>query len=168
MDEQTQALLAQLKDIHIPQNPHWWPPAPGWWLVALLMGFLAWKLIRFLVKTKRNAKMKKFALAELDRIALQATEQPPSWGHQQLAVLMKRIARQAFPDDNVAAFDNKTWKHFLLSTPPKSGAFDTEEIVQSQQAAYQANPSRINTATFEACRTWIRQHYPSKQASTPT
>lgn len=28
--------LAQLRDIHPPLAVSWWPPAPGWWLLALI------------------------------------------------------------------------------------------------------------------------------------
>ena len=42
MDE---SLLQQLRDIHLPTVPGWWPPAIGWWLLAIVVaGALAWMI----------------------------------------------------------------------------------------------------------------------------
>jgi hypothetical protein len=40
--------LEQLRDIHLPQAVHWWPPAPGWWIVAALILTLTIWLSRYL------------------------------------------------------------------------------------------------------------------------
>ena len=40
--------LEQLRDIHLPQAVHWWPPAPGWWIVAALLLALTIWLGRYL------------------------------------------------------------------------------------------------------------------------
>ena len=40
--------LEQLRDIHLPQAVHWWPPAPGWWIVAALILALTIWLGRYL------------------------------------------------------------------------------------------------------------------------
>ena len=43
----TMAQELQLIDIHEPVAPPWWPPAPGWWLLALVVllaiAFVAWR-----------------------------------------------------------------------------------------------------------------------------
>ena len=40
--------LDALKDIYLPVEPHWWPPAPGWWITdALIIAMLWWCGRRF-------------------------------------------------------------------------------------------------------------------------
>ena len=40
-------LVAQLRDIHLPATPSWWPPQPGWWVIAIaLLAAGLWLLLR--------------------------------------------------------------------------------------------------------------------------
>jgi hypothetical protein len=42
--------LQQLRDIHVPDPPGLWPPAPGWWLLGVIVvaaaAYAAWRLGR--------------------------------------------------------------------------------------------------------------------------
>jgi len=62
--------LQQLRDIHLPAPPGWWPPAPGWWLLAaVVLGVLAWAILRLRDRRRRAAPLRfgRAAYAELYR-----------------------------------------------------------------------------------------------------
>ena len=61
-------LLAQLKDIHVPLEPLWWPPAPGWWLlclVVLILISLALRWLRGWLRRQRPIKQARLLYAQL-------------------------------------------------------------------------------------------------------
>ena len=43
--------LQQLKPLHLPPDPSWWPPAIGWWILMLalviLTAWISYRLVRF-------------------------------------------------------------------------------------------------------------------------
>lgn len=51
--------LQQLRDIHVPAEPSWWPPAPGWWLVAgLCLAAALWLARRWQARRQRHAPLR--------------------------------------------------------------------------------------------------------------
>ena len=105
--------LLQLRDIHLPGPPAFWPPAPGWWLVAaVLIALLAWvttvALRRYRIRRQRRRVLA--ALASLEHKL--ANERTPD-ALAQLSALLRRLALMRFPRRHVAALTGKAWLRFL-------------------------------------------------------
>ena len=57
--------LSQLRDIHLPDTGGFWPPAPGWWLLALIALAALAGLIWWLRRQRRRTRWLRLAKAEL-------------------------------------------------------------------------------------------------------
>ncbi|RLA40856.1 MAG: hypothetical protein DRR06_16870 [Gammaproteobacteria bacterium] len=53
--------LAQLRDIQLPEAVGWWPPAPGWWVLALVLILSTAFAIRYLVARRRRLQFRRQA-----------------------------------------------------------------------------------------------------------
>lgn len=118
----SEELLAQLADIHLPEPVSSFPPAPGWWLLALLLLIGAVVAYRKFSIVNRQRKFRENALAELEQ-CFQAFASPQSHG-EDLGVLklqfvnsfnsvLRRVALWHFPQDNVASLAGDDWIAFL-------------------------------------------------------
>lgn len=56
-------LLQQMRDLHLPVEPLWWPPAPGLWLVGLLIVGLIWLGVLRLRQAQQRRRPFRSALA---------------------------------------------------------------------------------------------------------
>jgi Domain of unknown function (DUF4381) len=136
--------LANLRDIVLPPVVPYWPPAPGWWIVAATLLAMALLLFaRSVMRHRRNA-YRRTALRELEAIG------PIRDGAaaQHLSAVLKRVALVTFGREQVASLSGQSWLAFLNRTG-RTNAF--EETLGFDTPA-------DGDAVAKAARQWIRQH----------
>lgn len=101
-----------LRDIHLPETVDWWPPAPGWWVLAGIV-FLAAGVVVWLV-WRRRTRVRRAALAELRRIEQDyADHGDVARLAKELSVLMRRAAITVEPRREVAGLTGRDWLAWL-------------------------------------------------------
>jgi len=116
----SEELLEQLADIHLPMAVSYWPPAPGWWLLALLLLVAGFLLTRRYLRYITQQRICQHALAELDRCyqefarsqGVDANENTLRYVNAFNSVL-RRVALVHFPQSNVASLDGSDWVDFI-------------------------------------------------------
>ena len=108
-----------LRDLHLPEPIGWWPLAPGWWVVIVLLAvalvYLAWRWYRAWVF---NAP-RRFALRELARIEAEYLEhRDPVVLGKQLSELLRRGMLAYAPREDVAGLTGEDWLAWLDSGMP--------------------------------------------------
>ena len=66
--------LKQLRDLHLPEAPGFWPLAPGWWIVASLVAAAAVYLAMRLYRARLRRRPFRVAAQALDRLLAAARE----------------------------------------------------------------------------------------------
>lgn len=126
--------LDQLRDIHAAPVPHWWPPAPGWWLLALILLFVLYLVARWLLRLLHRRRQRLAILQQFQEVL------PAYDSHgdrRQLAmdldVLLRRLALLRFPREQAS-----------LTGPEWLALWDAESTDPMAQllltAPYQATP----------------------------
>lgn len=103
-----------LRDLHLPEQIGWWPLAPGWWLVLLvvatLIGYGLWRAYK---KRQHNAP-RRYAMRELARYETEYLEHrnPVTLG-KQLSELLRRGMLAYSPREEVAGITGEAWLEWL-------------------------------------------------------
>ena len=143
--------LEQLKDIHVPPEVSNWPPAYGWWLLAIISLLVIVTIITWQVKRYKARVIKRQALRELSQINSDSAEWP-----LQLNSLLKKVSLSSFPNARTANLYNESWSEFLAEQLPlnKRAPF-LQHFQLLQSSLYQKAPATL--PDFEEIKSHIQQ-----------
>lgn len=102
-----------LKDIHIPGHVDWWPIAPGWWLVLLLIIFFS--LLAY--KKYRQKSVKAHSQMVIDQALDVLTDLESCKDNKKIitevSILLRRVSMSLYGRDNIAGLTGSEWLLFL-------------------------------------------------------
>jgi len=143
--------LAELKDIHLPEDVSWWPLAPGWWILAGLLTLLIVSLFLF-IRYKRANAWRKTALIELDSI-INAEADDAFTRH--ISQLTRRcalvLATKSGNANTIAKLEGIAWADYLSSSMPR----DTAEWLAIDR--YKSNSRMDKQQIQRDIRAWIKK-----------
>jgi hypothetical protein len=155
MNSNPQQIL-QLRDIHLPGQPAFWPPAPGWWFVAaVIIALLAWVTV-IALRRYRLRRQQQHVLAALAGIEHElATERGPAV-LARMSVLLRRLALMRFPRERVAALTGDAWLRFLDESGGNGRFADGPGRVLSTGPYQRSLPADLDASGLVALvREWV-------------
>lgn len=156
-------LLSQLNEPALPQPVSAWPPAIGWWLLAiLLITLIATALIRGRQWNKKR-QYKAAAQQKLTQLTHTISDADFAAG---CCALLKQTFITAVPraHHRIAGLYGKPWFEFLHASGNLSQLpFEQQEALASicGDAKYQPNQALNRRDIERACRYWIVHHKPT-------
>lgn len=150
-------LLSQLRDIHTAPAAPWWPPAPGWWVLALVILLMLVWMIRRAIGRYRDHQRRKQMLGWVDFLnEMVDPDNEPQAYLSMLNRIFKLIALRAFPNQHCAGMTGQEWADFLIEKIKNSQSADSLNVLAS--GPYDPAPQFDPEIMSELTRTWIRQH----------
>lgn len=153
---EAQELLAQLRDIHEPAPISWWPPAPGWWLLAVLLlvciaAVALWLSHRRLKQRRNRYRVEAVRLLELVDTE---TEEAP----QEINEILKRVAVTTYGRPACGNLTGEAWLNFLNQSAPDECPQAAQQVLLEH--LYRKGDTDIagNEALRDYALLWVRKH----------
>lgn len=116
MNPSAASAALDLRDIHLAPATQFWPPAPGWWLLALLAGTALALLAHWLYRRYRHYRLRRRVLQELDQLGMTCTRVTAPEFVTAVSTLLRRVALQRHARERVAPLSGAAWLQFLDET----------------------------------------------------
>ncbi|MDJ0939679.1 MAG: DUF4381 domain-containing protein [Woeseiaceae bacterium] len=103
-----------IRDLHLPDATGWWPLAPGWWLLmVVVVAVAAWLTVRYL-KARQLSAARRFALKQLDVYCGEYTQHGNAVQlGTELSELVRRTMLAYAPRGEVAGLTGEAWLAWL-------------------------------------------------------
>ncbi len=103
--------LSQLIDIQLPVAPSVWPPAPGWWVLALLALLIIFAICKKITRyNKANRPTKEF-IRRINNLEIDSKN--PRSCFDFLSAILKQYAIHKFGREAVSGLSGSQWIDFL-------------------------------------------------------
>ena len=147
--------LINLKDIHLPPPVSFWPPAPGWWVLAVLLISSLFIGGVWFYRQHKKRKPKTEALRILkDLQILYQNSQDEVVSLRNLSNLIRRTALTFYDIDAVASLQGSSWLEFLDKTGKTKEFSQGAGKVLGNEVFQQKVNTDMNTL-FPLVKKWI-------------
>ena len=109
--------LSSLRDWHPPDAVSWWPPAPGWWLLALAILAVLVLAARAGLGRRRQTALARATRRQLETLGRELAADGDQRRYvASLSRLLRRLALARYPRARVAGLSGDAWLAFLDAT----------------------------------------------------
>jgi hypothetical protein len=137
--QQDPASLENLRDIVVPEPPPLWPPAPGVWVLLMIVVAVSIALFLWWRRARARSAYRRAGLALLKNARTV----------REVNIIVKRVALAVFPRSTVAPLWGDEWKAFLDGTCRR---------VRFASLAEDEPEAEASSALRSKAGTWIRNH----------
>ena len=103
----------QLKDIHLPGSPDFWPPAMGWWLLLAIVVLTLFWMYSLLKKRNRVRRRRRELLKTLGGLEDKLRKDANNETLAEVNTLLRQLAVNYYPRSEIASLTGGDWLHFL-------------------------------------------------------
>lgn len=160
--------LSELADIHLPGAVNLWPPAFGWWILALLLLLgLIYCVHSYIILAIRRKRLS-FAIKELEQVYQTFSEQVLFDASRNQAglkflnqtnAILKRVALLLSPvNSNIAILSGSAWLAYL-DAGNSGKEFSNGAGKALGDGIYQRDFNADGDALYALARRWIEKSY---------
>ncbi|MEO5794030.1 MAG: DUF4381 domain-containing protein [Rhodoferax sp.] len=146
----------QLRDIHLPAAPGFWPLAPGWWAAIALLVLLLVGVAVLVWRRHQRKRAGRGVLRELAALEAGFRQAPSPDSLARISMLLRQIALAHFPRQTVSPLSGGDWLRFLDASGGRGRFTEGPGRVLSSLPYQRALPANLDVdALMALVHEWV-------------